>query len=161
MPSLLDLSLEVLEMVLLKLEVEEVISLGFSCGHLARVVGQERICRVLLARTQLVDEQGVVMEDRMRTIPTFLSSLKDKDSIFSLLHQMIYKRYPALLQEDLEEDELEDMEKEVESITVSFPPSPQLHCVSLLGLQLKALAGREESRHRVHKVKMFELESPH
>ena len=160
MPSLLDLSLEVLEMVLVKLDVEDVISLGSSCTHLARVVGQERIWRVLLANTQLVDEQGVVMENRMRTITTFLSAIKGQDSIFSLLHRMIYDRYPALLH-DWTEEELKHMDKEVESITVSFPPSPQLHCVSLLGLQLKALAGREESRHRVHKVKMFELESPH
>ena len=40
MPCLLDLSLEVLEMVVLQLEsVEDVICLGSSCALLARVVG--------------------------------------------------------------------------------------------------------------------------
>ena len=100
MPCLLDLSLEMLEIVVLQLEsVEDVISLGSSCGLLARVVGQERIWKVLLAnteneyrdraltRTSLVDGRAEVMEDRMRAISTFLSSLEDRDAIFSLLHQ--------------------------------------------------------------------------
>ena len=46
MPSLLDLSLEILEMVVLQLEsVEDVISMGSSCSRLARLVGQKRLWR--------------------------------------------------------------------------------------------------------------------
>ena len=56
MPSLMDLSLEILEMVVLQLElVEDVISLGSSCSRLARLVGQKRLWRVFLDRTELVE----------------------------------------------------------------------------------------------------------
>ena len=39
-------------------------------------------------------------------------------------------------------------------MAVSFPSSPQLHSVSILGLQLLALTGRKGARYRVHTVKV-------
>ena len=144
MPSLMDLFPEILEEVAMKLEsVEDVISLGSSCTDLARIVGQERIWRVLLARTELVVEEDLIMEDRVKTITSFLSSFADSDAIFFLLHQTVYNRYPATGQ---------GWQKD--SITVSSPSSPQLHSVSGLGLQLLALTDREEARHTVHEVKI-------
>ena len=144
--SLLDLCPEVLEEIVMKLEsVEDVISLGSSSTDLARIVGQERLWRVLLARTELVEAvRGRVMQDRVRLIATFLSSLANSDAFFSLLHQNIYKRYPASGQGWMEN-----------SITVSCPTSPQLHSVSGLGLRLLVLIGREEARHTVHKVTSY------
>ena len=56
MPALLDLSLEIREMIVLQLDMEEMLSLGSSCTLLARVGGQVRVWRVLLARTEL--EEG-------------------------------------------------------------------------------------------------------
>ena len=155
MPCLLNLSLEIQEMIVLKLEsVDDVISLGSSCKDLARTVGQERIWRGIFSKTQLVgDLQWVLVdnrwtwkerirEDLVRKITTFLTSLDNREAIFSLLHQTIYKHYPAT---------------RLEYFTVSFPPSPQLHLVSDLGLELLARTGREEARHIVHKVKMSGL----
>ena len=75
---------------------------------------------------------------RFRTLTTFLCSLKNSDAIFSMLHQKIYERYPAA-------------DRRCGSITVS--PCLQLHSLSSLGLQLLALAGREEARLMLHKVK--------
>ena len=149
MPYLMDLCPEILEEVTLKLEsVEEVIALGSSSCRLARIVGQERLWRVVLARTELVEEDGRMMEDRVRAITTFLSSLQDSKAIFSLLHQTIYDRYPA---------ELEGWNKE--NITVSCPSSTQLHYVSGLGVELLDLTEREEARHRVHKIKKWMISS--
>ena len=159
MPCLLDLSLEVLEMVVLQMEsVEDVVSLGSSYTHLARVVGQDRIWRVLLDNTEFkvmtrTPERGEVMEDRMRAITTFLSSLENRDAIFSLLHQTIYECYPGT-EHPHNEDANED-----DNIKVSFPPCPQLHSVSSLGLQLLALTGRQEARHEVHEVIVTRLSS--
>ena len=57
MPSLTDLFPEILEEIVVKLEsVEDMISLGSSCTDLARVVGQERLWRAVLVKTQLVEE---------------------------------------------------------------------------------------------------------
>ena len=143
---------EILEEIVLKLEsMEDVISLGSSSTDLARIVGQERIWRVTLAKTELV-EDGMVREDRVRTITNFLISLPDSHIVFSLLHNMIYERYPATWQ-GKEDNSME----EEESITVSFPCSPQLHSVSHLGLELLALTVREGARHVVHKVDMAEI----
>ena len=159
MPWLLDLSLEVLEMLVLLLEsVEDVISLGSSCTHLARLVGQERIWWLLLAKTQVkvmtsTPERGEVMEDRMRAIATFLSTLENRDAIFPLLHQIIYKCYPGT-EYAHNEDDIED-----DNIKVSFPPCPQHHSVSSLGLQTLALTGRREARHEVHEVIVTNLSS--
>ena len=146
--SLLDLCPEVLEEIVLKLEeVEDVISLGSSSSYLSKIVGQERIWRLLLSRTQLVDAgQGRVMEDRVRAISSFLSSLADSDAFFSLLHRNIYERFPAFVQ---------GWSKG--SITVSCPSSTQLHSVSVLGLELLALTEREGARHTVHKIKMVRI----
>ena len=118
---------EILEEIVLKLEsVEDVISLGSSCTDLARIVGQERLWRVILAKTQLVengeDEDGSVMEDRVRTITTFLSSVENSDDIFSLIHQTIYERYPATHQEE-EEDNM--------TVTVVPPPPISTRCLAL------------------------------
>ena len=153
MPSLTDLFPEILEEIVVKLEsVEDMISLGSSCNDLARVVGQERLWRAVLVKTQLVEEvedfdDDDIMEDRVSRITTFVASSVERDSIFSLLHQMIYERYPASIhgQGSLEED----------SITVSFPPSPQLHSVSGVGLKLLALTGTQGARHVLHKVNMY------
>ena len=49
MPVLLNLSLEILEMITMQLDVDQVLSMGFSRSLLARVVGQERVWRLLLA----------------------------------------------------------------------------------------------------------------
>ena len=140
MPCLLDLSLEILEMMVLKLDsAEDVIRLGSSCRDLARTVGQEGIWRGIFSKTELVDDGGDIREDLVRRITTFLTSLDNREAIFSLLHQTIYEHYPATSSH---------------YFTVSFPPSPQLQSVSDLGLELLALTGRQEARHKVHKVKV-------
>ena len=149
MPSLLDLSLEIQEMIVLKLEsVEDVISLGSSCRDLARTVGQERIWRGIFSKTEeLVDNRWtwnqIIRKDLFRRITTFLTSLDNREAIFSLLHQTIYDSFPASGQGRMEEN-----------ITVSCPSSPQLHSVSGLGLELLALSDREGARHTVRKIKM-------
>ena len=38
---------------------------------------------------------GKVMEDKIRTMTTFLDALENSEAIFGLLHKMIYKRYPG------------------------------------------------------------------
>ena len=68
-----------LEEVLLKLEVEDVISRGFTCTTLASVVGQEKIWRVVLAKTQLV-EDGMVNKVMVRKITTFLDETVSEPS---------------------------------------------------------------------------------
>ena len=89
---------------------------------------------------------GRVLEDRVRTMIAFLSTLEDSDAIFCLLHQMIYERYPGRGQGE-EEDRT----------TVSFPSSPQMYTVSGLGLELLALAGREDTKHVLHKVQVYRI----
>ena len=89
---------------------------------------------------------GRVMEDRVRTMTTFLGTLKDSEAIFVLLHQMFYMRYPGRGQGE-EED----------GVTISFYPSPQLHKVSGRGLELLALTGREEASHSLHKILMYTI----
>ena len=144
MPSLMDLFPEILEEVVMKLEsVEDVISLGSSSTDLARIIGQERIWRGVLAKTRLV-EDGRVKEDRVRMITTFLSSIANSNAIFSLLHETIYERYPATV-------------RGWENITVSFPSSPQLYSVTGLGLEVLALTAREDARHAVHKINMSRI----
>ena len=158
MPSLMDLFPEILEEIVLKLEsVEDVISLGSSCTSLARTVGQERLWRVILAKTDLVeyveydDEyDGHVREDRVRAISSFLSSLPNSAAMLSLLHETIYERYPATGQ---------GQEEEEYTIMVHLPSSPQLHSVSSLRLELLAVTGREEARHIIHKVKVLWIPS--
>ena len=135
MPFLMDLCPEILEEVIMKLEsVEDVIALGSCSPLLARIVGQASLWRIIFSKTDLV-EDGRVMEDRVRNIAAFLTSFKDSDAIFFLLHQTIVDRFPATE----EEEEVE------ENITVSCPTSPQLHSVSGLGLELLALTDREEA----------------
>ena len=146
MASLTDLFPEILEEVILKLDVEDVISLGSTCTKLARIVGKERLWMVILSKTELV-KNGRVWEDRVRTITTFLSSQHNSDSILAVLNQIIYKRYPAISQGDYED------------ITVSFPSSTQLHSVSGLGLELVALTGRRRAKHLLHKVRLAEVPS--
>ena len=137
-----EIPAEVQEEVVLKLEVEDVISLGSSCTTLASVVGQDKIWRVVLAKTQLV-EDGMVNEIMVRKITTFLDDNSVR-AIFSLLHQRIYERYPTSGQGSNIE----------ENIAVSFPSSPQLHSVSILELQLLALTGRKGARHMVNMVQV-------
>ena len=123
MLSLLDLCPEILEEVVLKLEsVEDVISLGSSSPYLARTVCQESIWRIFLAKTELVDS-GRVMEDIVRKIVTFLSSLKDSSDILSLIHQKIYERYPGQLPS---EAPTPSRGMVYGSFTVSCPPPPIL-----------------------------------
>ena len=153
MPSLMDLFPEILEEVVMKLEsVEDVISLGSSCTDLTRTVGQERIWRFILSKTELVEEDGEVKWDRVYDITTFLSSLDDNNPIFSLLHQEICRRYPAT---DLEDN-----------ITVSFPEEPHSHRVSVLGLELLAVTSRGAARYaikvgRISPSLIFSLASLH
>ena len=148
MPFLMDLCPEILEEVIMKLEsVEDVIALGSCSPLLARIVGQASLWRIIFSKTDLV-ENGRVMEDRIRNITTFLTTLEDSDAIFFLLHQTIVDRFPAT-----EEGE------EEENITVSCPSSPQLQHVSGLGLQLLALTDREGARHTVHEIKMSSISS--
>ena len=142
MSSLNNLSNELLETIFLAVDdVEDVISLGASSSSLTRILGQERIWRLLFSRTELVEE-GVVMEARLGAIKGFLTSLPNNTSLFSMLHLTIAQRHPAEVKE---------------SITVSFPGDPQLHQVSGLGLQLLALAGREGARLQLNKVKVGRL----
>ena len=150
----MDLSLEILEMVVLKLDsVEDMISLGSSCTYFTRIVGQERPWRITLSKMERMDGWQMA-EDRVRNITTFLTSINNSDAIFSLLHEMIYKHYPGREDdEDYDDDdkEMDDMESD---ISVSFPPSPQLHSVSAMGLELLALTGRDGARHLLHKVRV-------
>ena len=118
---------------MLKLEsVEDVISLGSSWTHLARTIGQKRIWKVIFSKTELV-EGGRVREDRVRVITTFLSSLANSDSLFCLLHRMIYKHYPSTVQ------------GWEEASTVKYTDT---------GLELLALTDREDARHMLHKVRV-------
>ena len=144
MPSLTDLFPEILEEVMLKLAVDDMISLGSTCTKLARIVGKERLWRVILSKTELV-RNGRVWEDRVWTITTFLSSLPNSDSIFPVLYQIIYERYPGIPQGYYED------------ITVSFPSSTQVHSVSSLGLELLAFIGRRTAKHLLHKVMVAEI----
>ena len=133
MPSLADLFPEILEEVVLKLEsVEDVISLGSSWTHLARTIGQKRIRKVIFSKTELV-EGGRVREDRVRVITTFLSSLANNDSLFCLLHRMIYKHYPSTVQ--------------------GWEEASTVNCTDT-GLELLALTDREDARHMLHKVRV-------
>ena len=146
MASLLNLSLEIQEKILLHVEsVEDVISLGSSSLSFARILGQERTWRIVLAKTDMV-EDGLAMENRMRTISAFLTSLPDSAPLFSLLHQTICERYPALCPASCTCKE--------EAITVSFPGESELHEVSGLGMELLALTCPHGHRHRVHKARL-------
>ena len=137
MSSLMDLSSEMLESILVQLDdVEDVISLGSTCLRLSRILSSLRIWRIILAKTELV-RQGHVLEDRMRRLATFLSSLPESEEIFSFLCNTIYERYPGT---------------PMDRIKVSFPGDPQHHPVSLHGLQLLILADRETVGHTIHKV---------
>ena len=137
MSSLMDLSSEMLESILVQLDdVEDVISLGSTCLRLSRILSNLRIWRIILAKTELV-RQGRVLEDRMRRLATFLSSLPESEEIFSFLCNTIYERYPGT---------------PMDRIKVSFPGDPQHHPVSLHGLQLLILADRETVGHTIHKV---------
>lgn len=143
MPVLLDLSLEILEMITMQLDVDQVLSLGFSCNILARVVGQERVWRLLLARTELEEGwyeglggcrgQGQVMEARVRRIYSFMTSLDNGDTILAMVHQHILEHYPPVYRGPSNDWG--------DCIMVSFPPSPQLHSICGIGVQLLALTG--------------------
>ena len=135
--SLVNLSSEMLEQILVQLDdVEDVVSLGSTCLRLTGILSNLRIWRIVLAKTELV-EQGGVMEDRMRTLAAFLSSLPESEGIFSLLRKTIYERYPGTC---------------MDRFTVSFPADPQHHTVSLCGLQLLVLADREIAGHTILKA---------
>ena len=62
------------------------------------------------------------MEDKIRTMTTFLDALENIEAIFGLLHKMIYERYPG-----------QGQGKGKDKVIVSAPSSPQLHTVSELG----------------------------
>ena len=135
MPSLMDLPCEVLEEIFLKLEVEDVIMLGSCSISLYRIVCQERLWRVLLAKTELV-EGGRLREDRVRKITTFVSSLANSAAIFSLFNQTVYKRFPAIGWEE-------------ETVAMSWGEEVGLSyhdSVSVLGLELLILISREAAR---------------
>ena len=137
-----------LEQILLNVEsVEDVISLGSSSPTFARILSQERIWRIILAKTEMV-EDGLVMKNRMRTISAFLTSLPDSASLFSLLHQTISQRYPGTATCPA------SCQCKEETITVTFPGDSQLHEVSGLGMELLALTDRQGARHTVHKVRL-------
>ena len=155
MPSFMDLSVEMKEAVILKVEsVEDVISIGSTCTSLARIVGQEKIWKLLLAKTELVGE------DRVRRIAAFFTSLKDNEAHFQLLQETIYTRHPGTA--------IPKGGVPFEAITVSAPLSPhQLHLVSILGLQLLAQAASREAigwswgaRQVLHRVKVWRMEGP-
>ena len=65
---------------------------------------------------------GKIMEDKIRTMTTFLDALENIEAIFGLLHKMIYERYPG-----------QGHGKGKDRVIVSAPSSPQLHTVSELG----------------------------
>ena len=93
------------------------------------------------------EQDGVALMDMIKNITTFLNSLDNSESIFSLLHQVIYECFPN--------NEFELVSPPLlSSITVSSPSSSELHSVSLLGLDLLALTGR----HTIHEVMMNELD---
>ena len=144
MPEMLDLSSELLEQILLQVEeVEDMLCLASSCSRLATILGQERLWRVLLAKTTGRDEcRRVKLVDRMRRITAFLSLVPDCASLSSLLRQTIRERYPASGQGRREQ-----------AITASCPSEPEPQAVSGLGLELLAITGRLT----VHRVKVKRL----
>ena len=151
MTSLLDLSVEMLEQILLTVDsVEDVISLASSSLTFARIFAQERIWRIVLFKTEMVKD-GIVMNNRMRTISAFLSSLPDSTSLFSLLHLTICQRFPGT---NLCPASCTCKE---ETITVSLPGQSELHEVSGLGMELLALTCRPGTRHIVHRVRLGSL----
>ena len=60
----------------------------------------------MLAKNEFVDEEGMVMEDGVRGITTFLSSLTNSDSMICLLNETIYEACPASGQEADYEDNI-------------------------------------------------------
>ena len=162
MPFLMDLPCEVLEEIVLKLEdVEDVISLGSSSIHLTRIVDQNRLWRVLMAKIELVDDDRVRI-DQIRKITSFVSSLSNSEAIFSLLNQRVCEIYHATGQGW--EDDIINMDEE--SIDVSLPGDLQHHSVSVLGLEVLALIGREAANWeaaglKVHNVNVFEISPSH
>ena len=171
MPSLMDLSLEIQEMVVLQLEsVEDVVSLGSSCSSLTRLVGQTRLWRVLLARTELVEgdepraipgkccirTSGKIMTERVQTITTFLNSLANRDAIFSVLHWQIFERYPATYGKSDCKKGCVAVDMGMDCTSVTFPSCPQLHTVSAYGLELLALTGLLQGA-KIHKIKLGDI----
>jgi hypothetical protein len=76
MPSLMKLPNEVLEKIFFFFNnVEDLISLGSTCQRLAKLAGQGRVWRVMLAKTQLVDVGQRILVDRVRTMFTFMDTL--------------------------------------------------------------------------------------
>ena len=169
MPSLMDLSLEIQEMVVLQLEsVEDVVSLGSTCTSLARLVGQTRLWRVLLPRTELVEgdepweipdkccirTSGKIMTARVKTITTFLSSLANRDAIFSMLHRQILERYPATYGKSDCKKGCVAVDMGMDCTSLSFPSSPQLQTVAAYGLELLALTGLLQGA-KIHKITLW------
>ena len=163
MSSLMDLPSELQEKIFEKLEsVEDVISLGSSCTQLAMVVNQVQVSFWRL----LLDKTTHISRPRLRNLATFVSSLDKADSIFSLLRNTIYERNPASHKIDSDGEIVDDECKDdgygyeyvsdcaEETIIVSFPPSPELHPVSVAGLQLLVLIDRHGARHRIHTIKV-------
>ena len=148
MSSLMNLSSEMLEQILVKFEdVEDVVSLGSTCVRLKGIISSLRIWKIILVKTELV-QHGQVMEDRMRTITSFLSSLPDSEAIFSLLCETIYERYPGIVSNRVTIDSV------IDRVTVLFPSDPQHHSMSVLGLQLLVLADRQTASQTVLRVEL-------
>ena len=148
MTSIINLSTEMIEDIVLKVEdVGDVISLGSTCSRLASIIGQERIWKILLAKTELVGEE------RVRRIAVFFTSIEDNDPLFSLLQSTIYIRHGT---------ETPRRGIPMDHIIVSSTASTQLHSVSILGLKLLALAtgGEATTSHRVHKVRVSRMDGP-
>ena len=147
MSCLITFPAEVLGQIFLQLEaVEDVVSLGSTCLRLTGILSNLRVWRIILAKTELV-EHGEVMEDRVRTMATFLNSLPASEAIFSLLRETIYERYPARWPGV-------NGVSVIDSVTVSFPADLQHHPVSVLGLQLLVLTDRKTTGHTILQVQL-------
>ena len=62
---------------------------------------------------------GKIREDKVRTVATFLDALENSETIFGLLHKIIFKQYPG-----------QGLGEEEDIVIASAPTSPQLHTVS-------------------------------
>ena len=99
MVELLDLSTELLELILLQLEEgPDMLSLATSCRRLQEVASQPRLWVRILARTPLVLAGSLdyqVNEPQIRQILTFLAKVADPDPLFAVMHDVICARFQA------------------------------------------------------------------
>ena len=156
MVELLDLSTELLELILLQLEEgPDMLSLATSCRRLQEVASQPRLWVRILARTPLVLAGSLdyqVNEPQIRQILTFLAKVADPDPLFAVMHDVICARFQA---SEVQLDGGCDT-----SLTVSCRSQPQPHSVTGLGLKLLARTARPWDGHSIHRLRVRDLHGP-